>query len=154
MQVGINVKAVAIGVAVDWIGTMVVSTVIGTVAGILLAVRGASLEQLPTQLAGSVSFLLTSGFFGLLCTAAGGFVAAHIARGKEMRHAFAMGVFSLLSGLLVAAIASDPSPLWYRLIFSLLVIPCALLGGYLRTVMKRSDIQPQPSVSQPPIPHP
>jgi hypothetical protein len=93
-------------------------------------------------------------FFGLLCTTAGGFVAAHIARGKEMRHAFATGLFSLVTGLLFSAAASDASPLWYKLISSLLVIPCALLGGYLRTGIKRSDIQPQPSISQPPIPHP
>ena len=70
--------------------------------------------------------------YGLTCVAAGGYVAAQIARRIPVMHAGAMGI--LQAGLTVAAMfspeANHASPTQW-IVIAILSIPAALAGGFL-----------------------
>jgi hypothetical protein len=70
--------------------------------------------------------------YGFACVAAGGYVAARIARRFPIRHAAAMGI--LQAGLTVAAMFSPEGNHASRMqwiMIALLSIPAALAGGFL-----------------------
>lgn len=86
----------------------------------------ASLDRLAT----STAYLVTSLGVGLFFTAAGGFVAAHIARGEELNNAFVLGIVSAASSTILSL--GSPLPLPYIAAGVLATVPAALLGGYVR----------------------
>ena len=70
--------------------------------------------------------------YGLICVAAGGYVAARIARRLPIRHAAAMGMVQ--AGLTVAAMLSPEANHASRMqwiAIAILSIPAALAGGFL-----------------------
>ena len=123
----IRVTAVIVGWLVDTLSTAVASIP-------LLAAYGvdpndqAGLDRLNDV----PDFLLASLVVGLACTLAGGFVAGHLARGAEVRHAVAMGVASAGSALLLALTGEGGPPVWYLAIGTALTVPAAALGGVAR----------------------
>jgi len=60
-----------------------------------------------------------------------GFVTGRLARGREMRHALALGILQLAIGIFVQLQFWDVMPIWYHLTFLALLIPGNLLGGRL-----------------------
>ena len=61
----------------------------------------------------------------------GGFVAARLAKEKELKHAGLVGVLSIVTGLLPHILGSSVrEPLWYSAIAYMLTLPVAMLGGY------------------------
>ena len=60
-----------------------------------------------------------------------GFIAAVVA-GENRRSPLALGVVLLLFGIGVQAMAWSYLPVWYHLIFLLLLIPMTILGGKLK----------------------
>ena len=70
--------------------------------------------------------------YGLTCVAAGGYVAARIARRLPLRHAAAMGI--LQAGLTIAAMLSPEANHASRMqwiAIAILSIPAALAGGFV-----------------------
>jgi hypothetical protein len=70
--------------------------------------------------------------YGLTCVAAGGYVAARIARRLPIKHAAAMGI--LQAGLTIAAMLSPEANHASRIqwiMIAILSIPAALAGGFL-----------------------
>jgi len=70
--------------------------------------------------------------YGLACVAAGGYVAARIARRLPIKHAAAMGI--LQAGLTIAAMLSPEANHATRMqwiTIAILSIPAALAGGFL-----------------------
>ena len=70
--------------------------------------------------------------YGLTCVAAGGYVAARIARRSPIKHAVAMGI--LQAGLTIAAMLSPEANHASRMqwiTITILSIPAALAGGFL-----------------------
>lgn len=132
----LNLKAVLVGWLTDVIGTQIVGGIIGLVAGVVLTMQGSQPEQLMERLTNSTGLHIVGFCVGLLLTVAGGFVAAHIARGAEMKHALAVGVLSLLTGIISLRLMPNTSPGWY--------LPAALLRG---------DDAPT-AASSPPLPPP
>ena len=60
-----------------------------------------------------------------------GFLAAFIA-GENRRAPMILGVILLLVGIAVEAYAWNYAPAWYHILFVLLLIPMAMLGGKLK----------------------
>jgi hypothetical protein len=127
----ISIKAVIIGLLVDIGGTFAFSFVFRLLAAIVLTSAGRNSEDLEvfTQ---SIVFLLCSLAAGLLFTSLGGYVTARFAAKAEMKNALAMGILSALSGVIFLVLSHDSSPLWFNVLSLLLVIPAAMLGGYVR----------------------
>ena len=60
-----------------------------------------------------------------------GFLAAMVA-GENRKAPLALGVLLLLFGIAVEAFAWSYLPIWYHLVFLLLLIPMTILGGKMR----------------------
>ena len=75
----------------------------------------------------SASFLFTGMILGTLSTIVAGYVAARIAKTEPYINA---GVVGLL-GMALGALFVEDSPLWFNVMSYLLILPAALLGGYL-----------------------
>lgn len=143
----LNKKAVIIGLLVDIAGSIVVWLVIAVVAGIIIGTRLAITEpglksaeitaRIEQQLTPSVGFNLSFLFIGLFFTGLGGYIAAKIAKFAELKHAFAVGILSLVTGVLVTVIFRIPIKNWFDWSGYLLTIPLALLGGYIRMKTKK-----------------
>lgn len=84
----------------------------------------------------SVPLMLFMMSYSLLFSVLGGYVAALIARRKEMLHAFVLGVLQLAMGIMATIQFFDTAPLWWHLTFLTLLIPASLFGGWLRLAQK------------------
>ena len=138
----LNVKAVVIGLAVDMLGTMVGSLIIGSIWGLSYAASPGGgtppdPEEIAKHLQTSVPFLAASLILGLCLVMVGGFVAAHLARPAELPNALALGFLSLILAGVMVVIAPDAGPDWYAATGIILTVPLALLGGYLRLLTRR-----------------
>ena len=78
----------------------------------------------------SVSIYLI--FQSIICSLLAGFTAALIAK-ENRKSTLALGVLLLITGILVEAMHWNYLPLWYHVLFLLLLIPATVLGGNLKT---------------------
>ncbi len=80
---------------------------------------------------GVLSFtILRSVIFSIIA----GYLTAWLARWGEIKHAVALGVLQLTFGIVVSAQTVSVLPMWYHIIFNLLLIPGNVLGGWLRAI--------------------
>jgi hypothetical protein len=126
-----SVKAVLIGWVVDIGGSLGVGFLVGVFAGIYLIIKGVSPDRMEEAIYSSFGFLLTSLIIGLFFTGLGGYIAAKIAKTAELKHAFVVGLLSALTGMLYIVLSSNPGPPSFNIVGLTLVIPIAVLGGYL-----------------------
>jgi len=87
----------------------------------------------------SVPALLFMAFYSLLFSVLGGYVTALIARRREVLHAFILGLLQLAMGIVATVKFFDTAPLWFHLLFLVLLVPANVLGGQLRARQKRRD---------------
>ena len=80
----------------------------------------------------SVPVLLLMLSYSLAFSILGGYVAAFIARRKEVTHAFALGVVQLAMGIVATIKFFDTAPLWWHVALLALLVPANVLGGLLR----------------------
>jgi hypothetical protein len=126
----LNFLAIGIGLAVDIVGTSIASVVLFAAAGIDPG-DPAAVERLRE----STQWLLAGLPVGLLFTMLGGYVAAALAPGAELNHAFLVGIASAITGAL-SSIAAPP-PLWFLIVALVLTVPAGMAGGYIRARMRR-----------------
>ena len=70
-------------------------------------------------------------FQSVLCSLIAGFTAAAIAR-ENRKSTLALGFLLLATSVFVEAYHWDYFPVWYHVLFLLLLIPAAVLGGKLK----------------------
>ena len=134
----IRPKAVLIGLLVDIGGSLLVGFLLGVV---VVAIAAATHQMSPAQLAhlaANVPLKIVGLIGTLLATFVGGYVAARIGRPHAVPNALAVGVISLLLGILLWL--REPvgvTPLWKAISGLLLTIPAALGGGLAAS--KRSN---------------
>ena len=134
----LNIKAIIVGWLVDTVGTFIAGVFIGIIASVIMASKGIEADRIADELSASRFLLNIPLFVGFSFTFIGGYVAAFIAKTDEIKHAFLVGVLSLLiSFLFTLAQTTDPSG-YFILLF---VIPFAILGGYLRKITRKEDIK-------------
>jgi len=133
----INIKAILIGWLVDTAGTVIAGFIIGIIAAVFLAAKGFGADQIAEELSKSAALQKISLFIGFSLTFAGGYVAALITKEDEIKHALMVGILSLVSSLVITAAVPDQDPMLY--LISLFVIPFAVLGGYLRKIIKKES---------------
>ncbi len=139
----LNIKAIIIGWLVDTVGSFIAGIFIGIIAGIIMATKGISPDQMAEELSSSKAFYNISLFVGFSSTFLGGYIAALIAKADELKHALIVGILSLITSVLFFSITQTTEPNWQ--LISLFVIPFALLGGYLRKITKKELIDKKES---------
>lgn len=75
-----------------------------------------------------LTFLLLSVVFSIVS----GWITAAVASGRAVAHAIWLGVLLLVFGLGVQISYWNDMPLWYHLPFLALLLPAAVLGGWIR----------------------
>lgn len=90
--------------------------------------EGGRFEHMPT--------LLFFVFFSIALSILAGYLTALIAGRREIAHAIALGILQLAIGIMVTAQNYDLAPLWYHIVFLLLLIPGNISGGYFRVIQK------------------
>jgi MFS family permease len=70
-------------------------------------------------------------FQSVLCSLISGFTASAIAK-ENRKSTLALGVLLLVTGVFVEAYHWNYFPVWYHVLFLLLLIPMTVLGGRLR----------------------
>lgn len=127
----VQIRAVAAGVAVDWLGTSIFVAFVWIVLGF----SGAVDESEVQGLVDSTGFLLFGTIVGMLFTTAGGCVAGFMAAGEEVKHAAVTGTISLILGILMMVTSTGEAhpgtPMWYQLISFVVPVPAAIGGGLL-----------------------
>jgi hypothetical protein len=76
-----------------------------------------------------LSLIILSFIFSIIA----GYLTARIARRKEIAHTIVLGVLQLAMGIAAQMANFDALPLWYHIIFLLLLIPGNVFGAMLRT---------------------
>ena len=94
---------------------------------------GGRVESVPVLL----FVILRSVIFSVIA----GYITALVARRKGIKHALALGILQLALGLIATAQFYHAAPLWYHVVFLLLLIPANVLGGQLRVIQRRRVIQ-------------
>jgi hypothetical protein len=127
----LSARAVVQGAAVGAGGALVMTTLVGVAAVVGMNLRGLAPDAILLEFQQGFAirgFIATA---ELLTTIAGGYAAARIAARRPNAHALwaAVGtiVLKCLTGLLLGSIW----PLGLAAIGLTLVVPCALLGGFL-----------------------
>ncbi len=77
---------------------------------------------------GNLIFALVRSF---ICSIVSGFVAVLIAK-EFSKTTLGLGVFLLLFGIAVQASIWNKMPVWYHLVFLIMLIPLTILGGKLK----------------------
>ena len=111
----VDPRAIAIGAIVDNLATLALLGAMPSIGG----------EIDPEWL------LLAFGCGGLLSTAAGGVVAARIAKTAEIRNGAGVGALALVVGLLSLVGPDAELPGWFLVSIFALVVPAGMLGGFL-----------------------
>jgi hypothetical protein len=128
----INIKAILLGCAVDWAGTVAFGLLFGTIAVSLETMRGARVEQATECLmkwSATLPGTLFSLAFGLGFTCLGGYTAARVARQDSLINPAAVGSMAVLTALPFYS----HSPVPVTIASLILSIPAAMLGGYFHT---------------------
>jgi hypothetical protein len=124
------VIAVLLSLALDVLGGLLLLAVFGSEID-----TGLPPEQLSAALdaiAQGTGFLLATLLYSSATTAAGGYIAARLARTYPYFNAMAVGVAGIVLGLVLTSSA----PWWFDTLGYLISIPAALLGGRLAAAQR------------------
>ena len=134
---GVKLKAVAAGFAVDLGGSLFVGVGLNVAAAMVCLVKQTPSHEAFLALRHGLPFLWVGLLGTTLCTVAGGFVAGYLGRPNAMPNALAMGVVSLVLALALSFARPGMTPHWKLAAGAVLTIPAAALGGWLAQRMSR-----------------
>ena len=126
-------RAVGWGVAAIVGGSLAVTTVIGVAAILGMLAAGDSPEDIVAKLPNSLALAIFCAAGGTLMSVMGGYSAAVIAGRSPIRHAIWAGALAVPINLVWAAVLGDSGPVWLTALATVLIVPCAALGGWLAT---------------------
>lgn len=125
--------AVVLGIAVDNIGTLLSSGVIGS----FYFANRPSQEQDVNLIYGNVALMSFLLIVGLFWTFLGSYLTAKVAKRAEYFNAAIIGVIGAGIGF-DSILTNDVIPLWYEWIGFIAIVPIALLGGYVALKRKKT----------------
>lgn len=147
MKKKLSKKAIAIGLLVDIGGTIMFFILAYFVASIITALSLTAAElSLPREVVVKIvsstlesSMLLhiiiyTSSYVFIVF---GGYITALIAEKEEMKHTFIFGLIALVLTIISFIIFGSIYSYLHIFIILSLIIPCAMLGGYVRVWVKK-----------------
>jgi hypothetical protein len=125
-------KGVLLGVIADIVGSTIFKMVMLVIFAGNVATEGMSNEELNEAMltvSQGEKFLMATMVAGLICTIIGGYVAARVAKKSIYLNAGAVGLVGV--SVWFGFVYSGETLSWYDSIDVTLIIPAALLGGYL-----------------------
>jgi putative membrane protein (TIGR04086 family) len=150
---GIQIRPIIIGVVIDTISTMLLTTLyyVGYVAKDL-AGQGAPAEDAFSIYWSSSEGLVASLLLGSLGTLIGGCYAAYKAGKLHMKHGALVGIGSIILGLLLqSGNAESNVPEWFMALSFAAAVPAGALGGFFAEMLRnftgggdRSSVPGQP----------
>lgn len=130
-------KAIIIGFFIQLVGSFLIGSIIGFLFGFFLLVSGVPLPLIVEKTSTS-AFL---NYLGILIesftTILGGYVAAWYAKHSELKHSLVVGILLEIVVLLDISFSPVSISRWYGVTWTLITIPSAVLGGYLRVYMAK-----------------
>lgn len=127
---------VMLGVAVDNLGTLLTSAIIGS----LYFENRTVDEQDVSAIYSNVALLLLLLVVGLFWSFLGGYVAARIAKRAEYFNAAIIGVIGAAIGF-DSMLTNSNIPIWYELIGFFVIVPISLLGGLVALKKKKASLK-------------
>lgn len=125
----IRIKAVVAGLLTDIVGGVAVGIVLGVLIAILASHDGDTSPAHLIALRANL-FIKVAGLFGTtFFTVLGGYVAARLSMPDWLSNSAAVGLISLLLGILLAVLQPGVTPLWKLFLGLLATVPAALIGG-------------------------
>ena len=137
---GVQIWPVILGVVVDTVATLVLSTAyfMFYVSEGLSEKEGA-MEDAFSAYWSSSEGLLASLVIGTLGTMIGGFYAAHKAGALQIKHGALVGAGAILLGLAFSAAGTESQlPDWFMAVAYGAAIPAGAIGGYLADMLKQA----------------
>jgi hypothetical protein len=80
------------------------------------------------------SLFLLATAYRIVYGVAGCYIAARLAPDRPMQHALVLGGVGLVLSVVGAVVMWDAGPAWYSIAIVAIVLPCAWVGGKLRTL--------------------
>ena len=143
---GLSFYAIAAGAATDMFGTLMVTITIATVAGGSLLAQGVPEDEIGVRLSQDMRTLAWSVALGLVASVGGGFVAARVAKFRELTHGASAGAVGLVLSTISAVVSPTVLPTWYVITGYGLVVPAAALGGWIGKLWNdRAGREPPPA---------
>jgi hypothetical protein len=137
-------RPVVLGAAAIVGGSLAITTVVGVAAIVGMLVAGNNAENIIAQLPSSLALAIFCAAGGLLMSAIGGYSAAIMAGSAAIRHALWAGLLAVPLNLAVLAVLGDPGPAWLTALATVLIVPCAVLGGWLAAPIPTAITAPAP----------
>jgi hypothetical protein len=126
----LSIKALAFGVLSAFGGSMLVGIAYVLVYSIVLASQNVPVEELQQRALADPVYYVGALAIGLVFMAIGGYVAARVARAREVAHAVWVGIIAVAIGVpLVAAADTSSYASWYLPVAFVLMIPAGVVGG-------------------------
>ena len=128
-----NIKAVAAGLITDIVGSVAVGLALAILVAVVASIGGDASPNNLAVLRGNI-YLRVIGLLGTtFFTGLGGYVAARMSRPNGISNSLAVGLLSVVLGIILAISAPGITPIWKLLIGLILTIPAALAGGKFAT---------------------
>lgn len=137
MKLKLSLKAIILGLVVDFVGTMAFFIVAGIIASVIYILRGNDINNFVSDYYSNILLMTASLILGLLFTFLGGFVTGKLSKGYELQNSTAFGIIGLVLGLFFCS----ELPFWYNLLGFLLIVPCAYAGGVVAQRINRRTSQ-------------
>jgi hypothetical protein len=136
---GFSLKAVLLGGLVNTSCSFAYGVVSQLTVAIVLSARGVKGDAMNAYLFGP-AFLIAGLIGGTAATLLGGFVAARIAKARELLNAAASSVPCMVLVLVILLLSKNetPIPTWYTITSYAVIIPAAIFGGHLGLRRKRT----------------
>lgn len=134
----INIKAILIGFAIDFLGSIITGMIIMfqlIIYNVLL--NGNNFENIIESNSVYLLFFL----IGIMITILAGYVAGRNAKVEEIKHAAIVGIISNILGIFLFISSAGKSPIWYYISSIILVIPAAMLGGYCSRKVNKKKLE-------------
>jgi hypothetical protein len=136
---GLRLWPIMAGLLADLIGTVLFAFGYAFLKGIMSMATDIESDELVATSTEYLTFLV----YGLLATAAGGYVSGRLARVSPIAHAASVGILVFALSILIMLVASDlTAPVWFNLVSLGGVVPAAAIGGWLASRAKATALLP------------
>jgi hypothetical protein len=133
MQIALSVIAGLFAWVIVWVGSEKILSVIWPEAiGAHHRAFQAAIEN-QTQFTADTTLLIVHIVLGITVSAMAGFLAALIA-GENTRAPLILAFLMLALGILKAVLSWRYTPIWYQVIFTVLLVPMVIAGGNLYSI--------------------
>jgi hypothetical protein len=135
-QQQISIKAIVLGVFIDLGLSIIFTLVVGFIYVTHAVKEGVSLAHVQDVILSSDSFFVVCLIGGFVIVTICGFITARLSKQAELLNAAVFGFVGIVLGAIMVLLEERSYPLWFNLTSFLLIVPCAVLGGYLSQRMR------------------